>query len=545
MTRQLEQREGLPFGAFLVLGEVFLYHRMLWTGLKETAGDYVNHLLGNFVLEHVYLWLRGRPDHASFWDPPVFWPARNVLAYAETMLGAAPFYWPWRLAGLPPDTAYQLWLMTLSLLTFAAAWLLFRDGFGFSPLPAAVGAFFCAFGKNLAAQVNNPQLHTLFYSYLALYCLCRLFREPEGRRLGWTAGFFVALVGQFWACFYLGWLFVFLAGLAALALLATPRLRPRLLAVLRANLVPALGMLPLAALVLYPLVSRSLAVVRDLGWSNDTGLRPMMPHVLSWLYMGGRSVPYFWLNRTGLFNGLPGEPEERLGLGLITTVCAAVGLWKGRENPWVRLAAILALALVILTTEFPGGFSLWNAVRAVVPGAKALRIVARAGVLLVVAAGLGLSLFIEGKRERERRSRSLLTLALVAACIGEQAYTEYTFSKVASRAVIHRMAAAVDPDCPSFYLALRQTGDQETPHWVAQMEASMAQLATGVPTINGGYTRFQPPGYGNLVRNTFRGEAEAARLRRDLDSWRVRHGLRPEDVCFIGIEDPHERSSKR
>ncbi len=347
------RREGLLFGAFLVLGEVFLYHRMLWTGFRETAGDYVNHLLGNFVLEHVYLWLTGRPDHASFWDPPVFWPAKNVLAYAETMLGAAPFYWPWRFLGLPPDTAYQLWLMTLSLLTFAAAWLLFRGGFGFSPLPAAVGAFFCAFGKNLAAQVNNPQLHTLFYSYFALYCLCRLFREPEERRPAWVAGFFLALVGQFWACFYLGWLFVFLAGIAALAMLATASLRPRLIAVLRANLVPTLALAPVAALALFPLVSRSLAVVRDLGWSNETGLRPMLPHLLSWVYMGGRSVPYFWLNRTGIFNGLPGEPEERLGIGLLTAVCAAVGLWKGRENPWVRLAAILALALVILTTELP------------------------------------------------------------------------------------------------------------------------------------------------------------------------------------------------
>lgn len=540
MTRR---REGLLFGAFLVLGEVFLYHRMLWTGLRETAGDYVNHLLGNFVLEHTYLWLTGRPDHASFWDPPVFWPARNVLAYAETMLGAAPFYWPWRLAGLPPDTAYQLWLMTLTLLTFAAAWLLFRGGFGFSPLPAAVGAFFCAFGKSLAAQVNNPQLHTLFYSYFALYCLCRLFRESEERKPAWTAAFLLALVGQFWACFYLGWLFGFFLGLAAITMLAMPRLRPRLFAVLRANLVPALALAPLAALALLPLVSRSLAVVRDLGWSNDTGLQPMMPHLLSWIYMGGRSLPYFWLNRTGMFDGLTGEPEERLGLGLLTTVCAAVGLWKGRENPWVRLAAILALALVLLTTEFPGGFSLWYAVRAVVPGAKALRIVARAGMLLVLAAGLGMALFLE------KRPRTFLTLALVAVCIGEQAYTEYTFSKVASRAVIHRMSEAVkEAGCPAFYLALRQTKPQETPHWVAQIEAGMAQIATGVPTVNGGYTRFQPPGYGNLVRNTFRREEEAARLRRDLDSWRARHGLRPEDVCFIGIDDPHrphEPSSRR
>ena len=61
------------------------------------------------------------------------------------------------------------------------------------------------------------------------------------------------------------------------------------------------------------------------------------------------------------------------------------------------------------------------------------RPIARAGMLLVVAAGLGLALFLE------RRPRTFLTLALAAFCIGEQAYTEYTFSKVASRAVIPRI----------------------------------------------------------------------------------------------------------
>ena len=27
-----------------------------------------------------FLWVAGRPDHASFWDPPIFYPERNVAS---------------------------------------------------------------------------------------------------------------------------------------------------------------------------------------------------------------------------------------------------------------------------------------------------------------------------------------------------------------------------------------------------------------------------------------------------------------------------------
>ncbi|HSS48720.1 MAG TPA: hypothetical protein VLX28_07220, partial [Thermoanaerobaculia bacterium] len=229
------RREGWLAVFVLVLGEISLFHRMIWSGLRETAGDYVNQILGNFILEHAYLWMTQRPDHASLWDPPVYFPSRNVAAYAETLLGVGPAYWPWRLLGFAPDTAYQLWMMTLPALAFAAAYLLFRSGFRLAVLPSLAGSFVCAFGKTLAAQINNPQLYTLCYAYFGIYCLCRIFRAEERQPL-WVLGFFASVVGQLYACFYIGWFYVFFLGLAALAILAMPQLRPGLLAAVRRNL---------------------------------------------------------------------------------------------------------------------------------------------------------------------------------------------------------------------------------------------------------------------------------------------------------------------
>jgi len=523
--------ETWGFAAFLVLGEISFFHRMLWSGLRQTAGDYVNQILCNFILEHTWLWLIRRPDHASLWDPPVYFPVRNVFAYAETLLGAGPVYWPWRLLGFAPDTAHQLWMMTLPTLAFAAAWLLFRSGFRFAALPSLVGSFVCAYGKTLGAQINNPQLHTLFYAYFGIYCLCRIFRAGQGQPL-WVAAFFATVVGQLYACFYLGWLYVFFLGVAALVMLASPELRPRLVAAVRMNLPAIAAAGVMAGLAMAPLVLHSLAVVRLLGWVGDNST-PGLPTLRSWLYPGRRSLLTFWFGRTALFRDLPGEPEQRLAVGFMALVCGTLGLWAWRKNPWIRLLAVVTLALVVLTTELPGGFSLWYGVRAVVPGARALRLVSRVGVLLAFPAGVALAVFFSRPRRRA------WTAVLLALCLADQIYSEYTFSKLETRSVVAAYAAAVPPGCRSAYIAVQRRPGTATPSWLYQEEIQLSELARGVPLVNSGYTRFSPPGYGALGQNVFSTSEELARLDSALAAWRGLHGLREEDVCRVQLPAPH------
>lgn len=527
----VSRREAWGFAVFLGLGEISFFHRMLWSGLRETAGDYVNQLLSNFVLEHTWLWLTRRPDHASLWDPPVFYPTRNALAYAETALGVSPLYWPWRLLGLPPDTAHQLWAMTLPALAFAAAYLAFRSGFRFAAFPALVGSFVCAYGKTLAAQINNLQLQTLFYAYFGIYCLCRIFRAEERQPL-WIAAFFASVVGQLYACFYLGWLYVFFLGVAALLMLVSSELRPRLIAAVRANVVAIAAAATVAALAMAPLVVHSLAVVRLLGWIGDASV-PSLPTLRSWIYPGRRSLLTFWFGRLPLFDGLPGEPEQRLAVGFVTLACGALGLWEQRKNPWIRLLAGVTAALVILLTEFPGGFSLWHLMRAVVPGARALRLASRAGVLLSFPAGVALAAFFSRPR------RPVWTFVLAALCLADQVYSEYTFSKLETRSVVAAYAAAVPPGCHSAYITVERRPGTSAPAWVYQEEIQLSETVRGVPLVNSGYTRFSPPGYGDLSNNVIASREDLDRLHPALDAWRGQHGLRPEDVCWVQIPAPH------
>jgi hypothetical protein len=527
----VSRREAWGFAAFLALGQLSYFHRMLWSGLRETVGDYVNQILCNFILEHAWLWMIRRPDHAALWDPPVYYPTRNVFAYAENLLGAGPAYWPWRLLGFPPDTAHQLWIMTLPVLAFAAAYLLLRSGFRFAAFPALVGSYVCAYGKTLAAQINNPQLHTLFYAYFGLYCLCRILRSEERQTL-WVVGFFATAVGQLYACFYVGWFYVFFLAVAALITLAMPELRPQLLGAVRRNLVPIGAAAVVSGLFLLPLVVHAMAVVRTMGWVGDAST-PGLPTFTAWLYPGRRAPLYFWFSRTALFRDLAFEPEQRMSVGFVTLVCAAVGLWSWRKSPWIRLLAGVTVAMVVLTTELPGGFSLWHGVRALVPGARALRYATRISVLFAFPAGIGLAAFFTQPR------RPLLVAALLALCLADQAYSEYAFSKTESRRVTAAYAAAVPPGCRSAYIALERVSGTNGPHWVYQEEIQLSQLTRGVPLVNGGYTRFNPPGYGSLRENVFASREELDRLHRDLDAWRRLHGLSASDVCWVQIPAPH------
>src|SRR5918911_1572347 len=101
--------------------------------LGRIAADIGDTRLNNYLLEHSYRWLRQAPGHADFWSPPMFYPATGTMAFADVFLSAAPLYWPWRLLGAAPDTAFQLWMLTVGAFNYLAAYLLLRRVFAARP----------------------------------------------------------------------------------------------------------------------------------------------------------------------------------------------------------------------------------------------------------------------------------------------------------------------------------------------------------------------------------------------------------------------------
>lgn len=205
---------------------------MLFSGLERMECDPADTRHLNYVLEHDYRWMLG---HAALWSPPFFFPEPNVSAFTELMLGVLPLYAPWRLVGLEPDTAFQLWMMTVLALNYVAALALFRRALRFEPLPAALGAYLVAFGSSRLASLNHQHLLPIFFTVLAVHAGVRV---VQGAARGWVAVFFAAVVLQCYACVTVGWLACFWLGVLLLWALASKDTRAPLLAVLRSRPVP-------------------------------------------------------------------------------------------------------------------------------------------------------------------------------------------------------------------------------------------------------------------------------------------------------------------
>jgi hypothetical protein len=337
-----------------LVGLLMAHFPMIVSGLRLVQTDRGDTRLINYLLEHNDRWYRGDPNHAGLWDPPFFYPARNVAAYSDTFFGIAPVYAAFRVAGLPPDTSFQLWMLALSALNYAVMLHLLRRRLGLSVAAAAAGAFLFAFGAARVNRLATPQHLTQCLSLVAVDALFGIFQGvalPAWRRgLLWlvaTAG----VVAQLTSSFYLGWFLVLSMGIASLVAVRLPSTRGPFLAVLRRDApwvaVPAVA----GGLVLRAWAARHLSA--EFGTRYLPYVWGLIPRPAAWLNMGPWSWFESWTTKFTSFTFPLTEVELRLGLGLVTTLACLAGLVRARDRPPVRLLAVVAAALFLILTMLP------------------------------------------------------------------------------------------------------------------------------------------------------------------------------------------------
>lgn len=343
--------------AALALGLVMAHHPMIFSGLASVQTDLGDSRLINYILEHSYRWIRSEPNHRRFWSPPFFYPAVNVAAYSDVLLTVAPIYWAWRAFGAAPDTAFQLWMMSVSALNFAAGYALFRLALRMPWPSSTAGAFLIAFGAPRVNQVGHQQLLPFFYGLVAMIGVVRAFKERDGslkRRGAWWLVASLGLVAQLYAGFYLGWFLIFGAALAFSWALMLPSCRGALLGVLARDspLILLAGAIGAAALA--PFLAHYTRAAQDLGPRWYPGVRASILRPWSWLHVGPGHWIWGWTADLPPFRALPGEVEHRLGLGLVTISVCVTGLYLGRREPLMRLSAFVAASLWVVATYLPG-----------------------------------------------------------------------------------------------------------------------------------------------------------------------------------------------
>jgi hypothetical protein len=347
----------LSFGPAVLglIGLFMIHHPMLLSGLAQIQIDTGDSRLINFLLEHSYRWIAGDPGHRSFWDIPIFYPAKNVAAYSDTLLSVAPVYWFWRVVGLLPDTAFQFWMMSASALNYLAGYWLLRSGFGRGTVGSSCGAFLFAFGAPRINQLNHQQLLPQVYTVVVLLALVRIFgNRPRSfstsLALWLIAG--LSLTAQFYAGFYLGWFLVLALGLAGLWGLVLAQCRPVLVRVIRDQW-PAMMVAAVASgLAIYPLFAHYLHAAKEVGMRSQVEIMLSIPAWPAWVYEGPHSWIWGWLCRLPRFHFLGLEEAQRMGMGLVTPLVCVAGLLQRWREPVVRLVALTMLSLLIVITRF-------------------------------------------------------------------------------------------------------------------------------------------------------------------------------------------------
>ncbi len=274
-------------------------------------------------------WILSWDGHALLHSPTglfqanIMYPARDVLAYSENMLGLGMVALPLRAATRNPILAYNLILLAGVALSGVGAWALAFHLTRNRWASLAAGVIF-AFSPYHTSQLSHLHISFLPLLPLGLLWLHRYLEVPEGKRL---ALFSLLLLLQGLVSWH-GLVFLALASLLLVAWNLVFFRLPlrRLLPLLLAFLLPALLLLPLA-----------LPYLRTgFRWGEEE-LTAYAPSLGNFFQVNDRSV---FLGNWGILEkGYPGS-EGILFPGAVALVLSVLALvWKasGRwENGFKR-----------------------------------------------------------------------------------------------------------------------------------------------------------------------------------------------------------------
>ena len=510
-----------------------LFHPAILSGFAQLQTDPGDTRFNHYILEHGYRWVRGDAFHSSLWDPPFFYPEKNILAYSDTLLGVAPVYWVLRATGLTETSSFQGWAMLIAFLNFGAAYWLFRKGLRLGSLGSLAAAFLFAFSAVRTNQLGHHQLQGHFYTPLFLFCLVRMFDVKAAARYPYAAAAWVLATLQLYASFYLGWFLVFGLSAALGVSLVLSETRHQVRHVIVAHRKGLLVGLGVSAMLVFPMASRYYQVALETGYWR---LRAVFhPPPQAWIYLGPDSWLFSWQADLVLFESMTAEHEQQLGLGLATAVAVLLGFWWNRHNRLAQIVFITAAALVLVATST----LLWRPIYWFFPGAAALRALPRLALILLLPAGLGLAWCFERLTQSFRQgdrisARGHLWIVIAGAVVLlEQGVTTPSFDWKEVQARAQKLQARIDPNCRAFLILPDPADHPGRPlpiNVIAQQDAMWASLWAGVPTVNGRSGK-RPPRWRLNVERPDRYDS-------DVQRWKQRWPELEGQVCYVGYAPP-------
>lgn len=494
-------------------------------------GDRGDARLVSYLLEHWYQVFRGSE---SWLSPPMFYPVKGVLGYADLLIGYGIPFSILRASGLGIFESSEFAIILINFLNYLICLVLLKKILRFNTFAAAAGAAFFAFNSPKLVQLGHLQLQPLLFLPLAIIFVVMFVQRASSLNQKQAFALLslaaLSLDLQLETGFYQGWFFIFwcLLFFALVLIFRSTRLflfaqaKKFTRAFIAAGAVLLLGIIPI--LVAY------VPVVRSSGARPYAEVRELIPVFWSLLVMGERN--YVWGGLAAAVKRVhPLHPELQIGIGLVPSLAwlgltiFAVWLVKTNRKKIARAGSDYSalpfaaqansqpmfIALLILATtlfymigmRYGHDHSPWVLVYSAVPGAQGIRAVARYGILLCLPMAIAFAFLIHYAMARilAQKSRALritmFAALLVTVTFGlvEQFATKKDFNGFSIKAeneYLKKQAAALPGNCSSFYLAVGPYAAHN--EFEYQIDAAFLSIMRHVPTLNG-YSGQLPPGW--------------------------------------------------
>jgi hypothetical protein len=484
-------------------GGLVFFRQFVFSGFDRVFGDMGDGRLIVYLHEHLYHVVRGL---APLTSPAMFYPKSGVLGYSDAFLLDVPLYAPLRLLGCDPFLSYQLTWVALSLIGFVSFTALLVRFAGVRRSVALVGSALFVFPNMLmnAAGAGHPQLFAVYFTPTAALLFLEGLRGIDRLSVrSFSAMFFFGMLDAltFSTGYYVAWCFNFLV---ILAILIASAARPSALRAL-AHRYPITGVLRLFsvcmcgfAIGMIPFVAIYGPVLREFHGHARSFAEYLMsaPRIYEFLINVGENN-MIWgsvLKASHILTPDHIHPSEYTfavtPFLLVSAMITAFAAWRRRilggvDDIAVRTGILGSVAAVALMFLITAGFNDWSAfkvVAAIIPGASAIRVGGRFGVVasgfLVAAAAIGI--------DRGLRSlsfpRRLLLYALMVVCLLEQV-NFVSPANISRSEELQRLAVVPSPPetCRCFFIAPQA----DRPLIAQQIDAMLISQMTGTPTLNG------------------------------------------------------------
>jgi len=189
--------------SLLLIGVFTVPVKIFDIDFSKIMGDMGDARFNNYVLEHGYQYLIGNVK--SFWNAPMLYPAKNVIAFSDNLLGTMPIYSLFRYLGIDRETSFQYWIICMFSLNFTFCFWAFYK-WSSDIIISAVAAYIFAFGIYNIGHFEHVQVFPKFIAPFVVFWFWKYLNEKKIKNLFFSC---IGLVFQFYCGMYLGFFLLY------------------------------------------------------------------------------------------------------------------------------------------------------------------------------------------------------------------------------------------------------------------------------------------------------------------------------------------------